>query len=339
MLNEFLDKVKRFDIDKNNIREIINYSNFCFAKGLSLGRIKKICYSLKVISKMLNKKFRIAKRNDIEKLMIKIEQTDYTEHTKHDIKVVVKQFWRWLKNNDNPIETEWIKSSIRENKVKLPSELLTLDEINKMLSYAKNPRDRAFIWVLYQSGYRIGEILNLKIKDIVFDEYSAIITNLGKTGSRRTRVFDNKNYLKFWLDNHKFKDNKESYVFTSISTNATNEKMDYHSVASMLKTIAKKCGITKKVNPHNWRHSRATELANKLTEAQMNQMFGWKQGSKMPSVYVHLSGRDLDEPLMKLNNAYADNQEKAEQMAKSMLENKDFMRFLAKMLVEKGMKK
>jgi len=56
--------------------------------------------------------------------------------------------------------------------------------------------------------------------------------------------------------------------------------------------------MAKKVHPHKLRHSRATFLASKLTEAQMNQIFGWKQGSDMPSIYVHLSGRDMDDAIL-----------------------------------------
>lgn len=56
----------------------------------------------------------------------------------------------------------------------------------------------------------------------------------------------------------------------------------------------------KKVNPHNFRHSRATYLANHLTDAQMKEHFGWVQGSDMASIYVHLSGRDVDNALLKV---------------------------------------
>jgi hypothetical protein len=42
-------------------------------------------------------------------------------------------------------------------------------------------------------------------------------------------------------------------------------------------------------------------MANYLTEAQMNAYFGWVQGSGMPSVYVHLSGRDIDDAVLKAN--------------------------------------
>jgi len=42
-------------------------------------------------------------------------------------------------------------------------------------------------------------------------------------------------------------------------------------------------------------------MANYLTEAQMNAYFGWVQGSDMPSIYVHLSGRDIDDAILKAN--------------------------------------
>ena len=68
----------------------------------------------------------------------------------------------------------------------------------------------------------------------------------------------------------------------------------------MLKEVARKAGINKAVNPHRFRHSRATHLANKLTEAQMCEFFGWVQGSDMPSTYVHLSGRDVDNAILRI---------------------------------------
>jgi site-specific recombinase XerD len=68
----------------------------------------------------------------------------------------------------------------------------------------------------------------------------------------------------------------------------------------MLQEVAKKAGIKKAINPHNYRHSRATSLANHFTEAQMNEYFGWIQGSDISQVYVHLSGRDLDDCVLNL---------------------------------------
>jgi hypothetical protein len=79
------------------------------------------------------------------------------------------------------------------------------------------------------------------------------------------------------------------------------ESMRYDAIRMRLKKISKKAGINKKIHPHLFRHSRCTYMANYLTEAQMNAYFVWVQGSGMPSVYVHLSGRDVDDAVLKAN--------------------------------------
>ena len=64
--------------------------------------------------------------------------------------------------------------------------------------------------------------------------------------------------------------------------------------------MAERAGIKKRVHPHILRHSRATVLAKYLPEAVLCEYFGWVQGSDVPAVYVHLSGRDLDEAIDRL---------------------------------------
>jgi integrase len=79
------------------------------------------------------------------------------------------------------------------------------------------------------------------------------------------------------------------------------QPMQYDTIRMRLKKLAKKAGIKKRIHRHLFRHSRATYMADYLTEAQMNVYFGWIQGSEMPSVYVHLSGRDIDDAILKAN--------------------------------------
>jgi hypothetical protein len=70
----------------------------------------------------------------------------------------------------------------------------------------------------------------------------------------------------------------------------------------LIRNLAARAGIKKKVYPHLFRHSRATFMASRLTEAQMKEYFGWTQSSEMASVYVHMSGRDLDDTLLKMHH-------------------------------------
>jgi len=68
----------------------------------------------------------------------------------------------------------------------------------------------------------------------------------------------------------------------------------------LLAVLTKRAGIKKKVHPHLFRHTRLTELAKDLTEPQLRIFAGWDRSSTMPAVYVHLSGKDVDDKLLQL---------------------------------------
>ena len=102
-----------------------------------------------------------------------------------------------------------------------------------------------------------------------------------------------------WLSIHPFRDDPDAPLWIGMGTKGRYRPLDYHAVRALFKRLARKAGLNKRVNTHLFRHTRATELANVLTEAQMKELFGWSQSSDMPSVYVHLSGRDVDKALLK----------------------------------------
>jgi ribosomal protein L37E len=99
-----------------------------------------------------------------------------------------------------------------------------------------------------------------------------------------------------WINKHPRKDDPEAPLWIT----RDYEIMSYAALRITFKRIFKKAGVHKKINFHNFRHSRATYLANHLTEAQMKEFFGWVQASDMASIYVHLSGRDVDNALLKV---------------------------------------
>jgi integrase/recombinase XerD len=74
--------------------------------------------------------------------------------------------------------------------------------------------------------------------------------------------------------------------------------MQYYAFQYTIGKIAKIAGIEKRIRLHLFRHSRATELANYLTESQMEENLGWAPGSNMPRTYVHLSGKQIDDAIL-----------------------------------------
>ncbi len=134
----------------SNKKLIEKFLAHCQANGLSAPRIKKYAYHLNVIDGLLAMSFEKAKKSDIEALMASLEQTDYADWTKHDFKVVIKRFWKWLKDYEEgyPPEVRWLKATLKNNQKKLPDEILTQEEIKRLIDTARTPRDKALIAVL-----------------------------------------------------------------------------------------------------------------------------------------------------------------------------------------------
>jgi len=287
-------------ISAKNSELIKRFEDYCFSEGLSKGRAAKYVFTLRKLSERLDKDFDKASKEDIEKLVNQLERSDYSAWTKHDYKVALKRFYKWLKGSEDeyPDEVKWIKTTLKQKDSVLPEQLLTEDEVKKLVDAAYSLRDKAFIIATYESGARIGEIGSLRIKDVVFEERYTTLMFRGKTGSRRIIVVAATPHLNAWIQNHPSKDNPEAPLWINMGTVNRDEPLSYQALAKILRVAAERAKLKKKVTPHKLRHSRATFLATKLKEAQMNQVFGWKQGSDMPSIYVHLSGRDVDDALL-----------------------------------------
>lgn len=276
------------------------------ASGMSKGRIVKYNYTLKTLYRLSDSlPFSKWTAEAAKELVRKVEAQEYTAWTKHDFRLVIKKFSLWLNQNyDKKIDLSWLKITTKNNTSKLPDELLTQEEVQKIVDTCDNSRDKALVSLMYDSGCRIGEILGLKLKHVTFDKYGAVMMVDGKTGQRRVRVISSASLLAAHIETHPFKNNPESYLWlTKFNRKGENKTgwnpIIYKGVSVMLKNLCKKAGMTKRVYPHLFRHSRATNLANKLTEAQMKEHFGWVQSSDMASVYVHMSGRDVDDALLK----------------------------------------
>jgi integrase len=301
----YLKKIDNSEISKKNKDIVLKFMDECYSRGLSDTRVLFYVSRLWVIlSRWTEMNLDELNKEDIKSLVRRIETSDYTEWTKQNYKVTIKKVIQLLggyewDSKEYPESVKWIKLSIKNNRKRLPEEILTEEEIKKMIKIASNIRDKALVAVLYESGCRIGELLGTRLKNVQFDEFGAVLFVYGKTGSRRVRLIFSVPHLLNWVNNHPFKDNHESFLWTTIIARSDGRMLSYAKVRLTLRDLAKKSGISKLVNPHSFRHARATHLAMILSEAQMKEFFGWTQSSEMASIYVHLSGRDVDNAILK----------------------------------------
>ncbi len=319
-LTRKLSQIKKSEsLSKKAKKKILHFHRHCIAEGLSEARTLRYLHDLPLLAEFLEKDFEKATEKDFETVLNKLDKTDYAPQTKLDFKKTIKKFYKWLNGGEQyPESVRWIKTGRKRNDQKLPEELLTEEEAKKMIETASHPRDRAVISVLWESGCRVGEFLGMQLKHLAFEDMVTKITVRGKTGARRIPLIDSTPYLAEWMENHPFKDKPDSLLWIGIGTVGRNKALSYPAFRKMLAENAKRARIAKKVNPHNFRHSRATFLARHLTEAQMNQYMGWVRGSDMPATYVHLSGRDIDSAILKLRGL-----EPKEEKAKSTMAPKE----------------
>ena len=330
-----------------NKQAIVSFSKVRLAKGSSHGRVAKIVYCLRFLAHWLKKPYSQATKDDLIALIGDLESnTNYSDNTKHDYKIVLKMFYKWLKGNDEvaPPEIKWLVPKLKNEAHKLPEDLLTEDEVLKLASAANHPRDRAIILVLYEAGCRIGELLTLQMKHVQFDKYGAVLRVTGKTGDRRVRIISSAPALASWVDIYDNAKDPDAPLWppraNSSSKPAKNavKILDNRCASEMIKQLARKVGIRKRIHPHLFRHSRATALAGKLTEAQMKEYFGWVQGSDMAATYVHLSGRDVDNALLKLHGLAKPEEEHEDKMkVRSCQRCKEYNSPIAKFCIKCGL--
>jgi integrase/ribosomal protein L40E len=304
-----MNLLQKSNISIRNKDIIIRFKDALVLENISKPRIIRYIEIMLSVCKRLEKDLDAVTIDDMKKLIGGIQQQDFSPWTKHTYKVMIKRFYKWLQGTkEYPEIVSWISGRMSKAEGRLPSEgdLVTEDDIKKLINVAEHPRDKAFISILWESGARIGEIGNLRIKNVAFDKIGIMISVQGKTGSRKIRLISSTPYISTWISTHPQKDDPNAPLWINTGTRKHNSMMMYENMKFLLNRLFDRAGIKKRSNPHIFRHSRATFMANHLTEFQMNQYFGWIQGSDMPSTYVHMSGKEVDNAILTMNGLHID---------------------------------
>jgi integrase/recombinase XerD len=220
--------------------------------------------------------------------------------------MVVKRFYKYLrcgnvdKDTPFPEEVRWLKKTIKPNERKEP-EYLTPEEVEELIKAAETIRDKAMISVQFDGGFRPGEHLGIYVGDVHLDEKGARVLVRGKTGERAVRLISCAGLLAQYLETYQFKDEPEAPLWLTFSTNYRFQRLGWTRWNKILKKAWMKAGIHKsRLYSRMLRHGSATESAKFLSDSELKVKHGWTMGSRMPAVYVHLSGKDLDDKLVSI---------------------------------------
>jgi len=290
---------KELPFSKKNKEIVMKFKNELFSQNIGLAKICRYLEDIIWLNRNFHKDFDAATKEDIKEVIANMNQSKFSEGTKKGIKIMLRKLYKFIRDvpekGKYPPEVDWYTLTIPQCKSKLPEELLTEEEMRNLILAGKNERDRALIATLCETGARISEIGTMRINSISFEKIGAKLTIYGKTGSRKILVIGCSTYLNNWINHYPFRSDPR----TPLWAKTDGSILSYTRISSIIKAAAKKAGINKRVYPHLLRHSRATIMASKMTDAQMKHYFGWTQGSKMASVYIHMSGKDTDDAILR----------------------------------------
>jgi integrase len=312
LVQQWISKVKDANIPYQDKEDILKFVDLMLREGRSALRVYTYIAVLLQAKKVIRKPFRECSKEDIQHYINYIED-NYSLATQILRKSILKLFFKVMYGNNEyyPDTVRWIKLKASKDKQKKEEQLsydqfLTEDEIKLLIDTANTIQRKALIAVGYETGARPEELLNIRIKDILFDNKGAKVILRGKTVERVTRVIAYLPLLKQWLSIHPFRNDPNAYLWLSESSNCKWKPIGIQTIEKTFKTIMRKAGIQKRPRLYILRHSRATHLANKLTEAQMCAYFGWQLGTKVVQRYIHLAGVRTDDALLELAGVKVD---------------------------------
>jgi integrase/recombinase XerD len=175
---------------------------------------------------------------------------------------------------------------------KLP-DTLSYPEIEKLLeamdlSKPEGARNRAMVEVLYSSGLRVSELVDLRLNNVHFE--AGFLRVIGKGNKERLVPIgrDAKKFLKIYVEeiraHIKIQNGNEQFVFL----NKRGTKLSRVYVFTVIKDLAQRIGLKKRISPHTFRHSFATHLIEGGADLRAVQEMLGHESITTTEIYNHL---------------------------------------------------
>ncbi len=270
-ITEKVSKPSKLESNKNH--DLLD--NFLSAKRVEGCSERTITYYRTTIFKMLYKiglNIEDITTDDLRKYLADYKNKNNTSKSTIDnIRRVLSSFFSWLEDEDyilkNPVRR------IRKIKTKkVVKEVISDENFEILRDSCTNMRDLAMIELLASTGIRVGELVNLNIDDVLFNERECIV--LGKGDTERIVYFDAKTkiHLQKYLESRK--DNNPALF---VSFKKPYKRLGINGVERRIRELGNEANI-KKVHPHKFRRTMATNAIDKgMPIEQVQRLLGHVQ--------------------------------------------------------------
>lgn len=279
----------------NNIKDIdvINYLEYLkYERRLSINTIDAYGENLLKLSLYVNKRLIDLSKDDIK---LFLNSLNLSSKTKSHYLSVFNSFYKYLiftdKIKDNPCDG--IKTLKLEKKLPM---YLNQEEIKKLLDIRLNKpvdyRNKAILEMLYATGARISEVVNLELNQIDFLDCVIRVNGKGKK-ERIVPLDDEAIYaLENYIENYRpflVKNDSCNYVFL----NKNGDRISRQMIFKIIKNLAKSVGIKKSISPHTLRHSFASNLLNNGADLRVIQELLGHENLETTEIYSHLQNKKI----------------------------------------------
>lgn len=180
---------------------------------------------------------------------------------------------------------------------KLP-DTLSVDEINELisavdLSHPQGERNRTILETLYSCGLRVSELITLKISDLFFEEGFIKVTGKGNKERFVPIHYNAQKYITIYISEIRSHLKPTKSFEDTLFLNRRGKGLTRQMIFTILKELAVKINLNKKISPHTFRHSFATHLLKNGADLRAIQLMLGHESITTTEVYVHLDTGDL----------------------------------------------
>ena len=279
-------------IEINNNEFIDDFKNYLkIDKSYSDNTIESYIRDIRFFLEYMDKEILDIDKKDIEKYILHL-LPNYNESSVNRIIASIKGFFKYLSIYKGFINIADDISSLKRKK-SLPK-YLSIEEVDRLLDInlesAFDYRNKAMLEVLYATGLRASELINLDLNNV--DLVNKVINVYGKGSKERIVPLSNiaVNYLSTYIDTYR----EELFVKKQKPTDALflnnhGNRITRQGLYDMIGKIAKKQGIDKEITPHVLRHSFATHLIECGADIRSVQELLGHENVVTTEIYTHLA--------------------------------------------------
>ncbi|MBO5530146.1 MAG: site-specific tyrosine recombinase XerD [Bacilli bacterium] len=272
----------------NEIQDYMNYLSL--ERQLSPNTIDGYKRDLEDFYKFVNKSYRVIFKEDIIKYIEYLNKKVGPKTINRHI-VSIKNYFKYLERNELIKNNPMTDITGLKTPKKMPR-VLSVEEVDKLLDIelkdAYDYRNKAMLELMYSSGLRVSELLNLTINNIDFD--MNLVRIFGK-GSKERIVPMSDIATKYLFEYINLYRNTliKNKVTDIIFLNSRGNKLSRQGFFKILKQIALEKGINKEISPHVLRHSFATHLLNNGADLRSIQTMLGHENIETTQIYTHVS--------------------------------------------------